>query len=205
MAKQNITTVLFDLGGVLIELGSLSEMMQTSPLDDDAIWENWIHNPAVKRFESGNCSAEEFAQRMIDELALELDINAFLEHFRAWPKGPYDDALQLVTRLKSQFQLVCLSNTNITHYESFLRHQPILQVFDSLFLSHETGVIKPEVDAFNQVLTRLDLKPSEIMFFDDNSANVDAARALGIRSEQVSGVDELMTALINSELLTLAP
>jgi hypothetical protein len=45
---RNITTVFFDLGGVLIELGCLSEMMATSPLSDEGIWQGWTRSPHCK-------------------------------------------------------------------------------------------------------------------------------------------------------------
>ena len=62
---RNITTVLFDLGGVLIELGSLSEMMATSPHSDEDIWKGWTRSHSVRCYESGACPSDEFAANMV--------------------------------------------------------------------------------------------------------------------------------------------
>ena len=83
---RNITAVLFDLGGVLIELGSLSEMMATSPYSDEDIWKGWARSLSVRCSESGACTSEEFATNMVDEFKLSIAASEFIEKFRRWPK-----------------------------------------------------------------------------------------------------------------------
>ena len=47
----------------------------------------------------------------------------------------------------------------------------------------------------------MDVEPARILFFDDNASNVDSARRLGMRSQQVSGADQLRRALLEMGML----
>lgn len=198
---MRITTILFDLGGVLIELGPLSSIMSTSPQDAETIWNNWVHCVSVKKFESGMTTEETFCHDMISEFELDLSPRAFLEAFKAWPVGPFTGAESLLKTLSRDFQIACLSNTNLTHYEHFLSEQPIMEQFDALFLSHLTGLLKPEPDAFEHVLATLGISPDEVLFFDDNPHNVSVARQLGISSQQVNAPNDITDTLSRLGLL----
>ena len=180
---RNITTLLFDLGGVLIELGSLSEMMATSPYSDEDIWRGWTRSHSVRRFESGGCSAGEFAESMITEFELSIDAVRFLEKFQQWPKGTYPGAAALLHNLRDQFHMACLSNTNQTHWDSFLCNQEIMNCFGNSFLSHQMGVLKPDEAAFTCVLDTLGVSAKSVLFFDDNPGNVSAALKVGMNAQ----------------------
>ena len=66
-ARGPVDVVLFDLGGVLIELGGMGDMAAfASEPDDEEIWRRWLHCPWVRRFERGGCGAETFALRMVE-------------------------------------------------------------------------------------------------------------------------------------------
>ena len=180
---RNITTLLFDLGGVLIELGSLSEMMATSPHSNEDIWKGWTQSPSVRRYESGGCTPEEFAENMVVEFELSITPPEFIEKFRQWPKRTYPGAQSLLDNLSGEFHLACLSNTNHTHWEGFLCDQEIMGYFSDAFLSHQTGVLKPDEAAFSRVLDNLGVAAEAILFFDDNPGNVAAAREMGMNAE----------------------
>lgn len=180
---RNITTLLFDLGGVLIELGSLSEMMATSPHSNEDIWNGWTRSPSVRRYESGACTSEDFAEDMVLEFELSISPAEFIERFRAWLRGTYPGAQSLMDNLSGEFQLACLSNSNVSHWEGFLCEQEIMACFNNTFLSHQTGFLKPDEAAYRRVLDDLGVAPEAILFFDDNPGNVSAARSMGINAE----------------------
>ncbi|MBO6655769.1 MAG: HAD family phosphatase [Pseudomonadales bacterium] len=197
----NITTLLFDLGGVIIELGSLEDMMSTSPLEEKEIWKGWIRSPSVQRFESGNCSAHEFAVSMIEEFSLAVTPDQFLETFNRWPRGPFKGAAQLLMGLSDDFRLACLSNSNASHWANFLRHQPVLEHFEDQFFSHEIGLLKPDSGAFDHALVEMSVSPEEVVFFDDNLANVESARSIGMQAHQVNSPDGVLHALYEQGLV----
>ena len=192
---RNVNTLLFDLGGVLIELGTVDEMMGTSPKTKDAIWSGWIRSSAVRSFESGCSSLDQFAIDMINEFQLSISAAEFIAAFRAWPKGTFEGALELLQLLSGHYRLACLSNTNPAHYESFLKEEAIMELFDHIFLSHQTGKLKPDEAAFMNVVQHLEVNPNQILFFDDHPANVAAAKALGLHAECVNAPSSVADTL----------
>jgi putative hydrolase of the HAD superfamily len=69
--------------------------------------------------------------------------------------------------------------------------------FDHHFVSHLTGRIKPDADAFEHVVDTLACKPGDVLFLDDNSMNVDAARRFGMQAIRVRGAAEAYRAIEN--------
>jgi HAD superfamily hydrolase (TIGR01509 family) len=192
---RNITTLLFDLGGVLIELGSLSDMMATSPHSDEDIWRGWTQSPSVRGFESGRCTPEEFAENMVNEFELSISVSEFIDKFRQWPKGTYPGAQSLLESLSGEFDLACLSNTNLTHWETFLSKEEVMTCFSTVFLSHQTGVLKPDDAAFRRVVESLGVAQETILFFDDNPGNVSAAKKMGMNAECTKTPEGVIKAL----------
>ena len=77
--------VLFDLGGVLIELSGVTVMRELAGMDsDDELWERWLSCPWVRAFERGECTPEEFAVGMVEEWTLTVAPDVFLSAFRGW-------------------------------------------------------------------------------------------------------------------------
>jgi putative hydrolase of the HAD superfamily len=192
-----IDVVLFDLGGVLIELQGVAPMRALSGIEsDDELWHRWLASPWVRCFERGECSPEEFAAGMVVEWGLEVEPAAFLEVFAAWPVGPLRGADDLVESTRATVSVGCLSNTNALHWEENFRHWPILHVFDHRFLSFELGLLKPDRDLFDRVAELLPAPRDRVLFLDDNLVNIDGASDAGFAAAHVRGVAEARQALI---------
>jgi putative hydrolase of the HAD superfamily len=73
--------------------------------------------------------------------------------------------------------------------------------FDNHFVSHLTGRIKPDTDAYEHVLKSLGCRPAQVLFFDDNLLNIEAAQRLGMHAVRVRGLVEARQALIDLEIL----
>ena len=175
---------MFDLGGVLVENTGAAGLaaMLPSPLEPGELWRRWLGSPAVRAFERGLIAPEDFAAAFIDEWQLALEPAAFLEAFAGWPRGLYEGAEALLRELRGRHRLACLSNTNPLHWR---RLTPLKALLDACFVSHETGFVKPDREAFAHALERLGAAPPDVYFFDDLLPNVSAARGMGIRAFQV--------------------
>jgi glucose-1-phosphatase len=177
-----IKTLLFDLGGVLVELSGVARMMSWSNLTEDEIWQRWRRSTSVRKFETGGCSAENFSRLMVDEFALTVSPESFLDAFVAWPV-PYPGACELLQQLSLRFRTACLSNTNQVHWERFENESELLNHFHITLPSHLTGKMKPDPEVYHHALDVLDQDPESIFFMDDNQQNIDSARELGIQAE----------------------
>ncbi len=186
--------LLFDLGGVLVENNGSAELtaMLPFPIEAEQLWHRWLASPAVRQFERGEISPEAFASAFVDEWRIKLEPSAFIAAFATWPKRVFAGAEDLLRRLKGQHHLACLSNTNAIHWKRF----PALHaLFDSCFLSHEMGFVKPDRGAFEYALARLDARPEDVYFFDDLLLNVNAAREIGINAfhtETFSAIEPIL-------------
>ena len=188
VSRRDVEFVLFDLGGVLIELGGIAMLKELAGIaTDEAVWAEWLACPWVRRFETGRCSAREFSAGVVSEWQLDVTPERFLDMFRAWPIGPYPGAQDLLECVRRSVPIGCLSNTNALHWEHQSVAWPMLGMFDRTFLSFELGLVKPDADIFEAVADALPVDRRSVLYLDDVAQNTDAARAFGFRSEQVRG------------------
>jgi glucose-1-phosphatase len=203
MADCEVDFVLFDLGGVLIELGGVAALQElTDTISDDAMWYRWLMSPWVRRFEKGECSASEFSAGFVAEWELEISPERFLDIFCDWPIGPYPGSAELLVEVQQSVPIGCLSNTNSTHWSYQSSQWPMLDLFDFRFLSFELGLVKPDVAIFQAVADQIPIGRDRILYFDDVALNADAARSFGFRSEHVRGLEEARAVLVDVGLLT---
>lgn len=199
-AAPRIDAILFDLGGVLIELAGVEQMLAWCPAVGDTaeLWRRWLRSAAVRRYETGGASREEFAAEIIGEFALPVDAEAFLRVFERWPRALYPGATALLAELAPRFRLASVSNTNELHWARFCRDWSLDTHFHHNFPSHEIGMLKPDAQYFAHVLAALGVPAERVLFVDDNVVNVDAAAGLGIVARRVTGptgVRETLEAL----------
>lgn len=188
MSRSSV--LLFDLGGVLVETSGFDRLNEllAKPIDLRALKDMWLASPAVRRFELGISSPDEFAQTLIVEWRLTCEPQTFLAEFVSWPKGFYPGVAELLAQLRQRYKVVCLSNSNVLHWaqmRSFLDH------FHISLSSHLLGVIKPDADCFTRALQECDVPAAAVAFFDDSLANIASARELGIQSFHVNGFEQV--------------
>lgn len=194
--------VVFDLGGILVELGGVDEFGELIGVGTpDEIWHRWLTSPWVRRYERGQCSRHEFAVGMVDEHEIEIEPDDFLHRFGNWPKGLMPGAEDMVRGLVDHVHVACLSNTNEMHWNEQRGADVLRQLFALRFLSHELGLIKPDREIYDHVVEALGCQPGEVLFVDDNRINIDGALAAGLDAHHVVGVADTRALLARLGLL----
>jgi len=198
-----IEIVLFDVGGVLVEVAGIDKLRQwTNPDYSDAeVWSLWLRSEAARKFERGRIDAAGFAEALARELRLPVSPEAMLEDFPGWISGVLPGARQLLESVVAGVRLGTLSNSNPVHWPRIMEEFGLASWFEVHFVSHQTGRIKPDPEAFEWALRELDCPPSRILFVDDNQVNVDAARRAGIRAHRTCGPDEARQVLSEHGLI----
>ena len=201
---SDIGVVLFDLGGVLVELAGSQTLRAWTPSHQRTkdLWHYWLTSPIVRAFESGKTDPDQFADALIKDLMLPVDRETFLEAFTRWPKGLFPGALDLIDTLPTHVIRATLSNTNTLHWPRLMREMGLAQRFDHHFPSHLTGHIKPDKAPFQAIMAQMHWCPRSILFMDDNQLNVDTANLLSIRAFLVHGVQEARAVLKHTGVLT---
>ena len=191
--------LIFDLGGVLVANDMFDELQKLLERDvsKSELKSKWLASPAVREFELGLSSASAFAEAIVLEFGLSIRPSDFITAFTGWPKGFYAGATELLDTLRHDYSIGCLSNSNEIHWTSQFKSH-----FDYSYSSHLLARIKPDVDVFQFVTTDIGCQPCDIMFFDDSSANVDAANSFGWDSYLTDGYVELRRVLKDLDLIS---
>jgi putative hydrolase of the HAD superfamily len=190
-AGRSFQVLLFDLGGVLVDFAGFEELGYLLPdaPDRSRVRQQWIDSEAVRLFERGEISSESFANRFLEEWALDLSPGAFLRELDRWRGGLYPGAARLLERLRKTHRLAYLSNSNEVHAPA--HRENLDSLFDHSYFSHELGLLKPEPEIFEHAIRDLAVPPGQIAFFDDTAVNVVAAVDKGMSAHLVGGMPEL--------------
>jgi len=191
-----ISHLIFDLGGVIVELRGPPIRSDWGNTDQSAeqLWEKWLTSDAPRAFESGKMDEHTFAMQIVEELSLPISTETFLDYFTSLPIGPYKGSLDMLHSLRSRYTTALFSNSNAVHWarKAAMNVQP---AFEHHFASHLMGKVKPDIDAFEQVVETLAVPPANMVFFDDNELNVKAAQQVGMNARRVVGYDQLLVVL----------
>ena len=193
--NASIELILFDLGGVLVELRGRPIPQDWLPDDMRFDCTDFLLSETAKSFEKGLIDAQSFAESIKEELNIEVSPENIIQHFTDWPVGLFPGAHQLLKSINSRFRLAVLSNTNELHWPRITSEFMITHYFEKIFASHLLKMAKPELDIFKHVISELGVEPDRILFLDDNQNNIDAARHLGIHGIQVSGIQQAQKVL----------
>ncbi len=201
--KNSIELVVFDLGGVLIELTGVPRMLEWTKgrFSESTVWKKWLQSPAVRAFESGKITGEEFSEKIVSEYNIAVSPEQYLEEFTVWPSRFYTGAEELIARIDRMIKVATLSNTNAVHWPRFIHEMKLLEMITLNFPSHFTGFLKPDAEAFLHVTNQVDVHPGRTLFLDDNLTNVEGARNAGLQARCVHGIAEAEKCLLEFGLL----
>ena len=191
-AANDYKAALFDLGGVLVELTGVPRMMELTAhrYTVPQLWKKWITSPVIRLYESGKMSTEAFGEAIVREFEMAIEPAQYLKEFTLWPARKYPGVDELLEELKGKVVLASLSNTNALHWERVVNEMNFIHLFDYNFPSHETRLLKPDVETFLHAAKVIGVDAKEIVFFDDNEMNVEGAKNAGLDAVRVKGLEE---------------
>jgi glucose-1-phosphatase len=195
--EPDIGVLLFDVGGVLVQLSGIETMLDWlgNSMTAEELWARWLRSASVRQFETGRTQAGEFAVSVTREFGLDIGPVQFLESFEGWPLGLYPGAMEMLSRIPSRYRRALLSNSNALHWPRLLNDMGLKAAFEHRFVSHLTGKIKPDNAAFEDVVNSLGCSPQHVLFIDDNMLNVEAAQAFGMHAARAVGPLEAQRVL----------
>ncbi len=96
---------------------------------------------------------------------------------------PSQEMLNLAAGIKTKGLKVFLLSNNFKERAEYYGYYPWMKdVVDKAYYSWQTGFIKPDLQAWKNVLEENNLQPDECMYFDDQEKNIVAAEAIGIKA-----------------------
>ena len=200
--------VLFDVGGVLVHLSGIEVMVGWlgGDLTEEQLWRRWLQSQVVRRFETGGSDAATFARELAREFDLQIEPPRLLAAFEGWLAGPYPGALELIREIPQRYVRALLSNSNALHWPRITGEMGLGALFapEHRFVSHLTGRMKPDAEAFDHVIGELGCVPARVLFLDDNQLNVEAAEHAGLHAVRVRGPREARRALLERGILAVS-
>ena len=183
-----IKAIIFDLGNVLLPIDlslTYEAFANYSAFSAIEIQQKIQEQQLWVPYESGAQSDSEFREYLRTHLALTCTDEVFDEAFSALLLDFHPGVYAWISSLKDSYSLYLLSNTSSIHAERFTKIKLGPQgqsLFDQVYYSFEMGLVKPNPVIYQQVLQEQQLKPDEVLFFDDNVANINSAKSMGILS-----------------------
>ncbi len=191
MKNSKIKNIIFDLGDVIlnIDVPIASRSFATlSGREQEEILHIFKENALFRQFETGQLDEKGF-RNYVREI---LDFSDLSDEAidTAWNSLLLDlppERVELLQKLSKNYRLFLLSNTSsihITEVNKILKASTGIEklddLFETVFLSYEMGLMKPDPRIYQQVLEQAGLNAEETLFLDDNPDNITAASKLGI-------------------------
>jgi len=189
---QNIRNIIFDLGGVFIEIDYAKTQQAFTSLQVQNFHQFYTQSHASSLFEdleTGKIEAADFYNTFRHHTNTTLADEQIEESWNALLGSFYEDRLQWLEKIKDKYKIFLLSNTNAIHHKAFMRiyqQQTGRQNFDDYFIkayySHQIGLRKPYMEAYLYVLDEQGLKAEETLFIDDTLPNIEGAKKAGLQT-----------------------
>lgn len=195
MTSSSIDTIILDLGGVLIDVDYEQTAREFAGLGHenfDELYSKAKQNNLFDDFEVGAISPQQFCDRIRGLVSDSLTDIEIVNAWNAMLGSIPEERLELVQRMREQYQVLLFSNTNSIHvpaFEQIIREENQVANFKSLFdgayYSCEIGLRKPNKEAFDFVLNAHDASAERTLFIDDSIQHINGARNAGLNAEHL--------------------
>ncbi len=197
-SPADISAVVFDLGGVLLDWSPFYLYRSMFP-DDAAVQafldETGLHQANVE-FDGGRAFGEGIAA-LVRRFPHHTDaLRAFDERWVETIPGAIPGSVVLLEALdKAGMPLFALTNFSAEKFPLARLLFPFLQLFRHVVVSGEVGLVKPDPRIFDVLLRWTDVPAHRTVYIDDSRVNYEAAARLGFRALHFTGPDRLQSDL----------
>lgn len=184
------TAIFFDLGGVLLSNGWDTEQRARAVERfglDAADFED-RHREMVHGLETGRCTLDDYLRAVVFHAPRPFSATEFREFILAQSQA-FPGSLEVVQALADggRYLLATLNNESRELNEYRIARFALQRRFACFFSSSFLGVMKPDARIYRLALEVTQRAPAETVFVDDREQNLEAARALGMRTLHFRG------------------
>ena len=190
MEQNSFDAIIFDLGGVIINLDYQLTIEAFKKLGIDNFEEMYTQakqNNLFNDFETGKISSQHFINSLLPFLPSGTSANKVVHAWNAMILDFPKKRLELLDQLNSKYRVFLLSNTNDIHLQAVNRSlanstdRKLETYFEKVYLSHEVKLRKPHKEIFELVCTEQNLNPETTIFIDDTIGHVNGANSIGLK------------------------
>jgi 2-haloacid dehalogenase len=190
--------IVFDLGAVLIDWNP--RHLYRKLFDDQAEMEAFLSEICTPEW-----NAEQDAGRLWTDAVAVLSaafpdhqplIRAYQDRWEEMLAGPIHGTVAILERLKNEgYELHALTNWSAETFPIARRRYAFLTLFDSILVSGEERMKKPDARIFHLLLERIAHPAERCIFIDDSARNIEAAAGLGFDAILFEGPAKLESDL----------
>ncbi len=203
--------LIFDYGNVLegpldraaFESDLTALALEHSFPDGLSLWYHFYVSDAWEMAKRGRMTREAFWEDRLGSLGLHADEECTEFKRRMFQqRGILPEMRVLLSELRPRYRLAVLSNTSRRDFAHYLaERRGFGDTFEAVVSSAEEGFAKPEPEIYHIALSRLNIRPHQALFIDDQPRNTLAAEKLGIPSITFTTPEALRTELIRRGIL----
>lgn len=203
MNVNPINAIIFDLGGVLLDINyrlTIEAFNNLGCSDFESIYTQQKQSQLFDDFETGKVSSETFRKSLQKQMQFSI---SNVEFDNAWNKMLLqlpEQRIELLEKLNKKFSLFLLSNTNEIHIKAFKKiisssigYERFENCFKKVYFSSEIGNRKPNASCFEMVLSENKLSAAKTLFIDDSIQHVEGAYKIGIKTLLIESGEELVS------------
>lgn len=188
---KDIELILFDLGGVLIDIDYQATEKAFIELGTTNFQETYTQFQQIQvfdLFETGQISAQHFINKLLDSTRKGTSPNEVVHAWNAMILNFPEKKVQLLLDLAKTQRIALLSNTNELHMVEVKKEWarvsqvPFASLFEHVFLSHEIKQRKPHPETFKWVCSQLKVEPEKVLFIDDSPQHIEGAHEAGLQT-----------------------
>lgn len=193
MPTAKITTIIFDLGNVLVDV-DYKKFTEAMHWDHEQFIE-FISSDFFGEYEAGKYNEDDFFKELSKYIPLqEGDQKRYSDNLdKKFPLRPQTWAK--VHYLKKRYRIILFSNTNPLDYEAIHKKLEIKRVIRYTYVSYVQGYNKPDPRSYERVKELFNINLAETLFLDDKFENIEAAHKAGWYAEQVENEQKLFDIL----------
>jgi 2-haloacid dehalogenase len=181
-----IDTIIYDLGGVLIDWNPMYvyENYFEKESDRNFFFENVCTSEWNEEQDAGRSIAEANELLIAQYPDWEQAIRDFYGRWTEMIKGPIQESVDLLASIKGtgNYRLYALTNWSAETFPYAIKHFEFLSWFEGILVSGEEKTRKPYKEFYLKLLEKYDIRMEKAVFIDDNLRNIEAARQIGIKS-----------------------
>lgn len=189
---KKIKNIIFDLGGIFIELDYLKTekaFIDLGVTHFPELYSQHLATPLFEDLETGRIEAEEFYNTFCKNAGVNLSNEEIKDAWNAMLLNFPPERLRWLEDIAKKYRIYLFSNTNIIHYNALQKiyyKNTGLNNFDDFFIkayySHTLKMRKPNPASFLEILKIENLVAAETLFIDDTPKNIEGAKQVGLQT-----------------------
>lgn len=202
---QSVDTIIFDLGGVLIDWNPRYLYRKILKSEEEVSW--FLNNICTSEWndmqDAGRTFEEATNELVTKHPEWEAPIRAWYGRWQETITGPVQDTVEILRELKNAktHRLLALTNWSAETFPWALDNFEFLHWFEGIVVSGVEKTRKPYPDFYKILFDRYQVDAARAIFIDDNIKNIEGARQIGLPAIHFVNPAELREELVQRGIL----